>query len=87
MQWLKKLFTLPPQTNGKPTHDEVAQKTGEILTGTDSVSQQVGKLKTDYSKDLIKLQKQVKIIKRSADKLSKEIDAAVAIAIVAGKLK
>lgn len=87
MNWFKKWFTLPPQNNGKPTHAEVAEKTGAILTGQDQTSQQVHDLKNVYAKDLIKLQKQAKIIKRSAERLSNQIDTAVAIAIAAGKLQ
>jgi len=81
MKWLKRLFTIPPEKNGKPTHAELANKTDDILAGVDKTSKQVEKLKTGYSKDLLRLQKQVKIIKRSAEALSNEIDTAVAIAI------
>lgn len=85
--WLKRWFTLPPQTNHKPSHEHIVEKTSSIQENRDETSTQVRKQKVDYNRDLRTLLKQVRIIQKSADKLSKEIDAAVAIALATGRVK
>lgn len=85
--WLKRWFTLPPQTNHKPSHEHIVEKTSSIQEDRDETSTQVRKQKVDYNRDLRILQKQARIIQKSAEKLSKEIDTAVAIAAATGRLK
>jgi hypothetical protein len=69
-----------------PSHQEILDKTDSIKDGSDVVNRAVMIQKRRYSMSLLKLQKQARIIQASADKLSEEIDTAVAIAISTGRV-
>lgn len=80
MNWIKRWFTLPPQPNQQPSHDEIAQKTSAIQEGTDITSTAAHHQKRSYATDLLTLQKQARIIERSAIDFREKIDTAMALA-------
>ena len=64
------------------THEEVKEKTSAIMEGSDTASQTIHDDKNRYTRDLLKLEQKSNIIRKKAEKLTR--DTAYHIAIATG---